>query len=377
MTSRYRLVLAVCTAGAWGFFGCSSDEGAGSPPGTGGVGGVAEGTGGVAATGAMLPGTGGLDGTGAAPLGTGGVPLGTGGVPATGGNPPATGGSNPGTGGVSAGTGGVNVGTGGVNVGTGGVVAGTGGVVAGTGGVSVGTGGVSPTGGVGTGGSIPVDPNAAAAIEACMLQLPWGAPALTAEERAPIIDAIIKTCVEFAPPGAEWQQYCQMFLVAAINAESSYDVLANATGDNPAVGLMQITFTSTVVDFADYGPVDALERIGCDFGTVTDSDSFSTKREMMIDPYCNVALGAWYNFIFGSGNGGDEAVWVWAYCQGGGIAGSLHIGMACHLMGAGADIKGADFYYNQIVEWVEPCITYEGTHPFERTIEPDMGKYCR
>jgi hypothetical protein len=235
------------------------------------------------------------------------------------------------------------------------------------------------TGGVGTGGSISVDPNAAAAIEACMLQLPWGAPALTAEERAPIIHAIINTCVEFAPPGAEWQQWCQMFLVAAINAESSYDVLANATGDNPAVGLMQITFTSTVVDFADYGPVDALERVGCDFGTVTDSDSFSTKREMMIDPYCNVALGAWYNFIFGSGNGGDEAVWVWAYCQGGGVAGNLHIGMACHLMGAEAahsSLEGADFYYNQIVEWVEPCITYDGTHPFERTIEPDMGKYC-
>ncbi len=372
MTNGYRLVLVVCAAGAWVSSGCSSDDEAGNPSATGGVAAV---TGGTPATGATSPSTGGLDGTGAA-LVTGGVPTGTGSVSATGGDPPATGGIDPGTGG----TGGEVAGTGGEVAGTGGDVAGTGGDVAGTGGDVAGTGGVSVTGGAGTGGSIPVDPDAAAAIEACMLQLPWGAPALTAEERAPIIDAIINTCVEFAPPGAEWQEYCQMFLVAAINAESSYDVLANATGDNPAVGLMQITFTSTVVDFADFGPVDALERIGCDFGTVTDSDSFSTKREMMIDPYCNVALGAWYNFIFGSGNGGDAAVWVWAYCQGEGIAGNLHIGMACHLMGAEAahsSLEGADFYYNRIVEWVEPCITYDGTHPFERTIEPDMGKYCR
>ncbi len=220
-----------------------------------------------------------------------------------------------------------------------------------------------------------------AAINACMDQLPWGAPDLSAGERAPIVEAIIRTCAEFAPPGEEWQQYCQMFLVAAINAESSYDAMAGTlgAGEDPTIGLLQIRFSSTVVDFAGYGPVDALERIGCDFGTVTSSDSYATKGEMMRDVACNIAIGAWYYFIFGSGNGGDTAVWVWGYCQGNGVTGNLHIGMACHLMGAEAahsSLSGADFYYNQIKEWFDPCVTYTGTHPFERPLEPDIAKYC-
>jgi len=204
---------------------------------------------------------------------------------------------------------------------------------------------------------------------------------MSAAERAPIVTAIINTCAEFAPPGAQWQTYCQMFLVAAINAESSYDTLAGSVGagTDPTVGLLQIRFSSTVRDFADYGPVDAMARIGCNFGTVTSSDSYATKSEMMLDVTCNIALGTWYYFIFGSGNGGPSVVWVYQYCQGSGVAGNLHIGMACHLMGAEAahsSLSGADYYYNQIKSWFDPCVAYTGTHPFELTIQPDTAKYC-
>ena len=361
------LALAVSATLLAGIHGCSSPVGAESPN-VGGNGAVGYGTGGEGV------GTGAVPGTGAAPS-TGG-----GGHAAAGG----TGGTVPETGGIRGGTGGVLV-TGGSPPATGGIGA-TGGS-SGSGGASTGGGGASTggvtldTGGTGTGGTTPVDPNASAAINACMDQLPWGAPDLSPEEREPIVTAIINTCVEFAPPGAEWQQWCQMFLVAAINAESSYNVMAgtDGAGEDPTVGLLQIRFSSTIVDFAGSGPVDALARIGCDFGTVTSDDSYATKGDMMVDVNCNIAIGAWYYFIFGSGNGGSDAVWVWQYCQGQGVAGSLHIGMACHLMGAEAahsSLDGADYYYNQIKSWFDPCVSYTEPHPFERTIEPDMGKYC-
>jgi len=422
MTNLRSLPFTVFALVLMGSLGCSADEhstrtSVGSAGGTANAnGGTTHGTAGIMGTGGVLgtaggshtgtggrlPGPGGASGIGGTVPGTGGVQPATGGTQGSGGSTPATGGTgtgaSTGTGGTETGgtgtggtgTGGTGTGgtatggtgTGGIGTGgtgTGGI--GTGGI--GTGGIGTGgtgTGGIG-TGGTGTGGTTTVDPNASAAIDACMLQLPWGAPDLSEAERAPIVNAIINTCVEFAPPGDEWQTWCQMFLVAAINAESSYDVLAGSVGagNDPTVGLLQIRFSSTVIDFADYGPVDALARIGCDFGTVTDSDSYATKSEMMLDVNCNIAIGAWYYFIFGSGNGGDDAVWVWEYCMGGGVAGNLHIGMACHLMGAEAahsSLSGADYYYNQIQEWFDPCVSYSGTHPFERTIEPDMGKYC-
>ncbi len=232
------------------------------------------------------------------------------------------------------------------------------------------------------GGTTSVDPGVAEAINVCMDGLPWGAPELGPLERAPIIDAIVATCAEFAPPGAEWQTYCQMFLVAAINAESSYDVLAGTTGagEDPSVGLLQIRFTSTVRDFADYGPRDAMARVGCDFGTITNTDSYATKASMMVDVHCNIALATWYIFTFGSGNGGSDTVWIYEYCAGSGVTGTLHIGMACYLMGAEAahsSLEGADYYTNEIKSWFDPCVSYSETHPFELPIAPDREKYCR
>jgi len=172
-----------------------------------------------------------------------------------------------------------------------------------------------------------------------------------------------------------------MFLVSAINAESSYDTKAGTTGagTEPSVGLLQIRFSSVVRDFADYSPVNTLTRIGCNIGTVTSGDSYATKGAMMVDVNCNVAIGAWYYFIFASGNGGSSVVWVEKYCRGGGVAGNLHIGMASFLMGGDAahsSLSGANYYYNELKGWFEPCVTHSGTHPFELPIQPDTAKYC-
>ncbi len=389
MTKKQGLVFAASSALVATVVGCSPDDGGGttSPSVVDGVTGGASdsgsqggGTGGVADTGGV-PDTGGTSGVGGTMSGTNDVPV-TGGHSATGGASDM-GGAAPGTGGISPASGGADGEGGALN--TGGAAGGVGGLLE-TGGTSAGgigpaTGGAAGFGGDGLGGTPPIDPEASSAINACMDLLPWGASDMSEEERAPIIAAIINVCAEFAPPGAEWQTYCQMFLVGAINAESSYQVNAGSVGagDDPTIGLLQIRFSSTVRDFADFGPVDAMERIGCDFGTVTSTDSYATKGEMMLDVTCNIALGTWYYFIFGSGNGGSDVVWVYEYCRGGGSTGSLHIGMACHLMGAEAahsSIEGADSYYDTIKGWFDPCVTYSGTHPFELPIEPDRAKYC-
>jgi hypothetical protein len=392
MTKKQCQVLVSIFALAGELVGCSSDKGAGSAT-TSATGGALNGTGGaIAATGGgatggssgILPGSGGANGTGGAVTATGGssgMPPGSGGLNGTGGAIMATGGAQSSTGGAQNGTGGTTVArtTGGSGPATGGAPQ-TGGAI-GTGGASLATGGMPATGGAGTGGATSVDPSVSAAINACIDKLPYGGSTLSAAQRAPIITAIINTCTAFAPPGAQWQTYCQMFLVAAINAESSYDTQAGAVGaaGDPSVGLLQIRFSSVVLDFANYGPVDTLASIGCNFGTVTSSDSYATKGAMMLDVNCNVAIAAWYYFIFASGNGGSTVVWVDQYCSGGGVAGNLHIGMASFLMGGQAahtSLSGADYYYNEIKGWFDPCVTYSGTHPFELTIQPDTSKYC-
>jgi hypothetical protein len=374
MTKKRSLTIVATSSLVVWFIGCSSNQGGGTAADAS-MGGAVIGGGGaaVAMGGLVIGGAGGSSNI-----------LETGGMPNVGGGAAGMGGGLLGSGGVN-GAGGATVETGGVQDGTGGVQDGTGGSqgtgVDAMGGFGPATGGSSDAGGAGTGGTTAVDPNVSAAIDACMAQLPWGASDMTAVERAPIVTAIINTCAEFAPPGAQWQTYCQMFLVAAINAESSYNAAAGSVGagDDPTIGLLQIRFSSTVRDFADNGPVDAMARVGCDFGTVTSSDSYATKSKMMLDVNCNVALGAWYYFIFGSGNGGSNVVWVDQYCRGNGVAGNLHIGMACHLMGgeaAHSSLSGADYYYDEIKSWFEPCVSYTGTHPFELVIQPDRDKYC-
>jgi len=395
MIKKQALVIMAPWALVGTLVGCSSDKSSGSTSAvaTGGVhsasGGASAGT--TGGTSAMSPASGGSIGTGGAIAttstrstgGTSAIPLGSGGTSASGGTPvttpTSTGGSESTTGGAQ-GAGGHSAATGG-RTNTGGGISATGGRANTGGGISA-TGGLPSTGGAGTGGATSVDPSVSAAINACIDKLPYGGRDLSAAQRAPIVTAIINTCTAFAPPGAQWQTWCQMFLAAAINAESSYNTQAGATGagSDPSVGLLQIRFTSVVRDFADYGPVDALTRIGCNFGTVTTSDTYATKSAMMLDVNCNIAIGAWYYFIFATGNGGSNVVWVDQYCMGGGVAGNLHIGMASFLMGGDAahsSLSGADYYYNEIKSWFDPCVSYSGTHPFELPLQPDMGKYCR
>jgi len=389
-----RVVTLAIAALASTVTGCSSDKGTGRAMGAA-AGGAIQGTGGArAATGGAITGgtsgiaaaSGGMTGSGGATAVTGGAA--TGGasalVQASGGNK-ATGGAPAATGGV--GTGGSNgIATGGSNAATGGTRAnggtlGTGGANLVTGG-NAGTGGAA-TGGAATGGSTSVDPSVSTAMNACIDKLPYGGRDLSVAARAPIITAIVHSCAAFAPPGSQWQTWCQMFLVAAINAESSFNTQAGTAGagSDPSVGLLQIRFSSVVRDFADYGPVSAMPSIGCDFGSVTSSDTYATKGAMMVDVNCNVAIGAWYYFIFASGNGGSSVVWVDQYCMGsGGVAGNLHIGMASFLMGGDAahsSLSGADYYVNEIKGWFDPCVTYTGTHPFELTIQPNRAQYCR
>ena len=398
MNKKQGLLTVAIFALAGTLISCSSDKGAGSTTAAA-TGGVVNGTGGaIAATGGGVMGgfsgivtasggAFGIGGTntamgGAATGGSSGILSGSGGVNATGGAFAATGGVPRNTGGAQPGTGGGTITnpTGGSGTAMGGAL-GNGGTL-GTGGTSFATGGAPAAGGAATGGATSVDPSVIAAINTCIKGLPYGGSTLSDAQRAPIITAIINACSVFAPPGADWQTWCQMFLVGAINAESSYNTQAGATGasGDPSVGLLQIRFSSVVLDFANYGPVDALAGIGCNFGTVTSSDSYATKGTMMLDVNCNVAIGAWYYFIFASGNGGSTSVWVDQYCAGGGIAGTLHIGMACFLMGADAahsSLSGADYYYNEIKGWFDPCVTYTGTHPFELPIQPDTSQYCR
>jgi hypothetical protein len=400
MLRKQHLLIAATVALVGKLVGCSSDKDAGITPEPG-TGGVANGSGsstiaaGGSSTAAATAGgtSGSLPGSGTAIGGTStaasSVQHETGGALGTtsksaGGTSSATGGSVAAGGtrsvaGGSLATGSTSLAKGG-STGVGGNSGATESSLA-NGGVGPAAGGALPNGGAGTGGTTAVDPSVSAAINACIDKLPYGGNSLSADKRAPIVTAIINTCTEFAPPGAEWQTYCRMFLASAINAESSYDTQAGTqgAGSDPSVGLLQIRFSSVVRDFADFGPVKALTRIGCNFGTVTDSDSFATKRDMMLDVNCNIAIAAWYYFIFASGNGGDTVVWVYDYCSGGGVAGNLHIGIASFLMGGDAahsSLSGADFYYNEIKGWFDQCVTYTGTHPFELTIQPDMRKYC-
>jgi hypothetical protein len=385
-------------------FGCSASSGdetnvdvgatggsaaeAGASSTAGGAGGTDSSTGGAQpSAGGSVPSAGGTQQNtgGSAPSAGGSVPSAggtqpnTGGaVPNAGGTQPNTGGTQPNAGGTQPNTGGTQPNTGGFSVGgfpTGGTQQNTGGSVPSTGGTSSGTGGTSST----------VDPNAAEQISACIDSLPWGQENI--RDRNEVINAIINTCVEFAPPGDEWQTYCQMFLASAINKESSYQedlIVEDSYGGStdPTVGLTQIRFSSTVTDFNSGGPIDTIERIGCDWPTINSGDAYAQHREMMTDVTCNIALGAWYYFVYATGNGGSSVVYLYQYCQGQGVASNLVIGMLSHLRGpAGAVGGGSDPYVDQIREWFDEClrvnnIQVSGTHPFELTLQPEPDKYC-
>ena len=140
------------------------------------------------------------------------------------------------------------------------------------------------------------DPDAVSRVSGFIDTLPWGQDNI-APYRDDYIDAVIKTCIEFAPPVDDWQVWCQAQLVASSCKESSLNpelVVEDSYGGaaDPTVGLTQVRFSSTVQDYNSSGPKDALERIGCplpDFSGGSDWGSSGPENtSFMQDVRCNL-----------------------------------------------------------------------------------------
>jgi hypothetical protein len=227
----------------------------------------------------------------------------------------------------------------------------------------------------------------AARVSGYIDTLPWGPETLDAAgKREEFVDAVIKACQEFAPPGSdEWQTWCQAFLVAAACRESSLDVEAidNAADSNPTVGLLQIDLYFAVQDFNNNGPIDAIERVGCewpDFSNVDWDDGYAW-RDWMQDVHCNVGIAAWYYFFSATGNG-NPPCYIENYCQGMGTPANLVIGMNSYLMGPAAaafdpDNPYPNTYVQWIKDWFDDMITpVPEPHPFLRELQPNPPQYC-
>ena len=216
--------------------------------------------------------------------------------------------------------------------------------------------------------------------------LPWGQSNIDdLGKRDELIDAVIRTCDEFAPPNRSWHIWCQAFLVSAACRESSLNpMLVNGGGNDPVVGLLQNRFSSTVEDYDTFGKMAALERIGCkwpDFNGADWAQDGIKWVEWMQDVRCNIAIGAWYYFYNATGNG-DPPCYAYQYCQGKGVAGNLVIGMLSHLRGpAGAHFDPEDpypaTYVSLIKEWFDEMITpVSDPHPFIVVLAPNPEQYC-
>jgi hypothetical protein len=221
-------------------------------------------------------------------------------------------------------------------------------------------------------------------------------------------DAIIDACTEFGPPdsedqtgwAADWQEYCQAILTAAILKESSYnstevvvDAYATQDGSNdPTVGLLQVRFSSTVHDYAYYGPLAKMAAVGCafpDFSAYANGDTTFWRGQGGTAQYttfmesipCNVALAAWYYFTNATGNGGSTTVYAAQYCSGGGAAGDVVIGLLSHLLGpAGAHPPDpTNAYVTFIKQWFTTFIggTLPTPDPFMVTLSPMVSQYCQ
>ena len=151
---------------------------------------------------------------------------------------------------------------------------------------------------------------------------------------------------------------------------------------DPTVGLLQIRFSSVVSEYNEQGPLDAIERIGCTWPQISEGDTGADHLEWMQDIACNIGLGAWYTYVYATGNGGTSVVYLYQYCQGEGVPSNLIIGLLSHLRGpAGAVGGGEDDYVTRIREWFDTCLSVNGiqvsgAHPFEITLQPDPDKYC-
>ena len=219
--------------------------------------------------------------------------------------------------------------------------------------------------------------------------LPWGQEAIDAAgKRDELIDAVVRACGEFAPPGDDWQIWCQAFLIAAACRESSLQVdLVSGSGGNPPVGLLQVRFGYPVRDYDSYGPMGAMDRIGCawpDFSGLSDNDwetGASNWMEFLQDVRCNVAVGSWYYFYNATGNG-EPPIYIHSYCAGDGVSANLVVGMLSYVGGPG---NGAfdesnpypDPYVSLIKEYFDAMFeTVLDPHPFIVQLQPNPSQYC-
>ncbi len=286
----------------------------------------------------------------------------------------------------------------------------------------VGTPPVGKSGGGGSGdpAACEVAPADAAAVSAFIDTLPYAPPDDAA--RAEVVSAIVKTCAFFAPAGAPGytKRHCWAHLASSIHTESAYDAhalvtdayakraIGRAAANDPTVGLLQIRFSSTVHDYASYGPTDALACIGCTLpsslaahldesgdSTFWAIDGPTANMAFMKTRSCNVALGAWYYYVNATGNGdATRTTYIADYCGGGGAAANLVTGLRSHLDGPSVgrgvipDMSGLSLlastdpgaydYVSTTKQWFDGMIgPATGMHPFFVRLPPSRAQYCR
>jgi hypothetical protein len=234
-----------------------------------------------------------------------------------------------------------------------------------------------------------INPDDVARISGYIDSLPWGQQAIDAAgKREELIDSVIRGCDAFAPPGDEWQPWCQAFLIAAACRESSLQIdLVNGPDQNPSVGLLQIRFGYSVRDFDGYGKKEAIEQIGCawpDFSDL-DAEDWATQGpqwfDFLQDVPCNIGVGAWYYFYNATGNG-EPAVYAYEYCAGEGVPANLVVGMLSYVGGPSNGVFDENDpypppYVSLIKEYFDAMFaSVPEPHPFIRELPPDPEQYC-
>jgi Stigma-specific protein, Stig1 len=326
------------------------------------------------------------------------------------------------------------VGTGG----NGGATGGSGGATGGTAG-SAGTSGSSGSGGSGGGGGPAACPNAPAAEFALVsgwlsnTTTPGALPNYAynninnnfpmGSARDTLACSIVMSCVEFAPAAPNWLRKCEAVITSAMVAESSYNpnsvvvdgyatrTVDNVTANDPTIGLLQIRFSSTVHDYNYYGRMEKMASIGCNWPAALTSQADTatwwatqggtTYLSFMQGVPCNIALATWYYLYNATGNGGQNAVWIFNYCDGQGIGGNMVVGLLSHLMGGNFPRPpDANNAYPWGIECCAggspndtPCTGCTGRvaaflgigtgnarpnpDPFLEVLSPEPSKYCR
>lgn len=233
------------------------------------------------------------------------------------------------------------------------------------------------------------DPDDVTRISGFIDTLPWGQEAIDeVNKREELIDAVVRACVEFSPPGDDWQIWCQAFLIAAACRESSLQIdYLDGPDANPSVGLLQIRLGYGVRDLEGFGKKEAIERIGCTWPDFSDFDDDDWATEgpnwlaFLQDVHCNIAVGAWYYFYNATGNG-QRTVYANEYCAGEGVPANLVVGMLSYVSGPynGVFDPNDPFpepYVSLIKEYFDAMFTtLPDPHPFVRELQPNPGQYC-